>query len=302
MKRRCLPSITTIVMTFVLVLAASPAWAKGKKKPPPPPPLQGKTIDYAWDGKDTGHPDRAWLGRAFVHQTALADASAKRPLLVFIHGLNKERIKYRWMGGGNEGDVRRIVAELVEAGKIPPVIVAAPSSIVPSAVTNAVTSWPAFDLDRFVEETRAALGGTANIDPSRILVAAHSGGGCNTRGGIATAIGGKTKVHAAISIDTCMLPDMAKALAGSRSDMHVIVSWQTLSWAKRPFGEFRSVFTKGTAQSPAAPGFLRELEHVTPREPMPHDAMVGLTLGRWLPTLLMTAPPVGPTSTAPASP
>ncbi|MRG92338.1 hypothetical protein [Polyangium spumosum] len=272
-------------MTFVLVLAASPAWAKGKKKPPPPP-LQGKTIDYAWDGKDIGHPERAWLGRAFVHQTALADASAKRPLLVFIHGLNKERIKYRWMGGGNEGDVRRIVAALVEAGKIPPVIVAAPSSIVPSAVTNAVTSWPAFDLDRFVEETRKALDGTTGIDSSRILVAAHSGGGCNTRGGIGTAIGGKTKVFAALSIDTCMLPDMAKLLASGRPDMHVIVSWQTLSWAKRPFGGFRSVFTKGVAANPAAAGFLRELEHVRPREPMPHDAMVGLTLDRWLPTLL----------------
>jgi hypothetical protein len=285
MKLRALPSITTLVATLVLVLAASPAWAKGKKKPPPPP-LDGTTIDYAWDGKDISHPERAWLGRTFVHRTALADASAKRPLLVFIHGLNTERIKYRWMGGGNEGDVRRIVAGLVEAGKIPPVIVAAPSSIVPSAVTNAVTSWPAFDLDRFVEETQKALGGTASIDPSRILVAAHSGGGCNTRGGIATAIGGKTKVFAALSIDTCMLPDMAKVLATTRNDMHVIVSWQTLSWAKRPFGEFRAVFTKGMAEHPAASGFLRELEHVQPREPMPHDAMVGLTLDRWLPVLL----------------
>ncbi|MDC0748158.1 hypothetical protein [Polyangium mundeleinium] len=287
MKRRAPSSIATIVLTFVLLLAASPAWAKGKK-PPPPPPLDGKTIDYAWDGKDVGHPERAWLGRAFVHQTALADANAKRPLLVFIHGLNTERIKYRWMGGGNEGDVRRIVAGLVEAGKIPPVIVAAPSSIVPSAVTNAVTSWPAFDLDRFVDETGKALGGTASIDSSRILVAAHSGGGCNVRGGIATAIRGKTKVHAALSIDTCMLPDMAKVLASGRSDMHVIVSWQTLSWAKRPFGDFRAVFTKGVAENPAASGFLRELEHVQPREPMPHDAMVGLTLGRWLPILLPT--------------
>ncbi|MDC3956079.1 hypothetical protein KEG38_19610 [Polyangium jinanense] len=297
MKRPAPPSIATIVFTLVLLLAASPAWAKGKKKPPPPPPLDGKTIDYAWDGKDIGHPERAWLGRAFVHRTALADAGAKRPLLVFIHGLNTERIKYRWMGGGNEGDVRRIVAGLVETGKIPPVIVAAPSSIVPSAVTNAVTSWPAFDLDRFIEETNKALGGTATIDASRILVAAHSGGGCNTRGGIGSAIGGKTKVHAALVIDTCMLPDMAKVLASGRSDMHVIVSWQTLSWAKRPFGEFRSVFTKGVAQNPAAAGFLRELEHVQPREPMPHDAMVGLTLGRWLP-ILLTAPgggaPIGP--------
>ncbi len=283
-----------IAVGFVLVLAASPAGAKGKKNPPPPPPLEGKTVDYAWDGKDVGHRERAWLGRAFVHRTALTDAAAPRPLVVFIHGLNSDRIKYRWMGGGNEGDVRRIVAGLVEEGKIPPVIVAAPSSIVPEAVTNAVTSWPAFDLDGFVERTRAALDGVASVDPSRILVAAHSGGGCNARGGLATAIRGKTKVHAALAIDTCMLPDFAKVLAAGRPDMHVIVSWQTLSWAKRPFSEFRGVFAKGLAENPAAPGYLRELEHVQPREPMPHDAMVGLTLSRWLPVLLRAAPPVSP--------
>src|SRR5690349_20066758 len=94
------------------ILAAAPALAKGKK-PAPKPPLEGATLDYAWDGKDIGHPERAWLGRAFVHDKAKADPAAPRPLLVFVHGLNTERIKYRWMGGGNEGDVRRIVSELI---------------------------------------------------------------------------------------------------------------------------------------------------------------------------------------------
>jgi hypothetical protein len=272
-------------LAALVVLAGDEAEAKGKK-PPPPPPLNGTTIDYAWDGKDIGHPERAWLGRSFVHKTALADVSKPRPLVVFIHGLNTERIKYRWMGGGNEGDVRRIVQKLVEEGKIPPVVVAAPSSIVPASVTNAVTSWPAFDLDGFVEKTRAALAGVATIDTSRIIVAAHSGGGCNAHGGIATAIRAKLPVHAALVIDTCMLQDLAKELTSARPDMHVVVSWQTLSWGKRPFGEFRTTFGKGLQKSPPAEGFLRELEHVRPREPMPHDAMVGITLGTWLPVLL----------------
>jgi hypothetical protein len=278
-------ALSIAVVAIAVVAIAGAASAKGKK-PPPPPPLEGATIDYAWDGKDIGHPERAWLGRAFVHDKAKADASTPRPLLVFVHGLNTERIKYRWMGGGNEGDVRRIVSGLIASGKVPPMIVAAPSSIVPEAVTNAVTSWPAFDLDRFLEQTRSALAGTATIDPSRVIVAAHSGGGCNAKGGIASAIRAQHPIRAALVIDTCMLPEIAKGLASARADMHVVVSWQTLSWSKRPIDAFRTAFLAGVQQSPPAPGILRELEHVRPKEPMPHDAMVGITLGHWLPELL----------------
>jgi pimeloyl-ACP methyl ester carboxylesterase len=274
------------IATIALFVAFCSTDASAKPKPPPPPPLDGKTIDYAWDGKDIGHPERAWLGRSFVHSSVAADPAKPRPLLVFIHGLNSERIRYRWMGGGNEGDVRRIVAGLMESGRIPPVIVAAPSSIVLASVTNAVTSWPAFDLDRFVARTRDALAGVTTIDSSRIIVAAHSGGGCNAKGGIATAIAAKSPAYAALVIDTCMLPDLADVLAGARSDMHVVVSWQTQSWAKRPFDGFRSRFTSLIKKNPPSPGFFRELEHVRVKEPMPHDAMVGIALGRWLPTLL----------------
>jgi len=291
-KKRKRSVLQAAITALALFVSFGTAEAKGKK-PKPLPPLDGTTIDYAWDGKDIGHPERAWLGRSFVHKKAAGDAQKPLPLVVFIHGLNTERIKYRWMGGGNEGDVRRIVSGLMEDGKIPPVLLAAPGSIVAESVTNAVTSWPAFDLDAFVAKTQAALAGTATIDTNRIIVAAHSGGGCNARGGIASAVGGKTKtpVFAALAIDTCMLPDLAPALAADRSKMHVIVSWQTLSWGKRPFQDFRAAFERVVQARPAEPGFLRELEHVRPREPMPHDAMVGLTLGRWLPVLLPVLAP-----------
>jgi hypothetical protein len=89
-----------------------------------------------------------------------------------------------------------------------------------------------------------------------------------------------------------MLPDFAKELTGAHTkNTHLVVSWQTLSWAKRPFGEFRKTFQSGLATNPPPEGLLRELEHVTPREPMPHDAMVGVTLGKWLPVLLPKASP-----------
>jgi hypothetical protein len=262
---------------------AEPQKARSRQAPPP---LDGTTYDYGHDGRDIGHPERAWLGRAFVHRRAAAAPDKPLPLLVFIHGLNRERIKYRWMGGGNEGDVRRIVSELMEKEAVPPMLVAAPSSVVPEAIFDAMTSWPAFDLDGFVARTAAALRGVATIDKDRIIVAAHSGGGCNVSGGIATAAGASTPVLAALVIDTCMMLDMASRLAKVRPSTHVVVSWQTLSWAKRPFSLFKSRFLDEVQSAPPHPGILRELEHVRPRQPMPHDAMVPLSLQRWLPALL----------------
>jgi hypothetical protein len=264
---------------------SSPAKTRAK-----PPPLDGVTHDYSYDGRDIGHPERAWLGRAFVHSRAAGSPDKPLPIFVFIHGLNTDRIKYRWMGGGNEGDVRRIMSELIESGRVPPMIVAAPSTIIPAAAANAATSWPAFDLDRFLAITAEALRGVASIDMSRVIVAGHSGAGCNSKGGLPAALKGKTRPLAALSIDTCMGPDVATELARAHPATHVIVTWQTLSWAKRPIADFKRAFLSEVAKSPPNAGVLRELEHAKPTEPMPHDAMVGLTLRTWLPKLLSPSP------------
>jgi hypothetical protein len=266
--------------------AAPAGKAKGKgKKPAPLPPLDGTTHDFPYDGKDVGHPERAWLGRAFVHKKVAADPQKALPLLVFVHGINQELIKYRWMGGGNEGDVRRIVAELIEGGQVPPMLVAAPSSVVPQNIVAAPTSWTAFDLDHFVDKTAAALKGVATIDRTKIIVAGHSGGGCNVKGGIATAIKAKN-VHAALVIDTCMGTDLASALAQAKKSLHVVVTWQALTWGKRPLKDFRAVFEREIKKTPPDEGILRTLDYMTPKEPMPHDAMVPLTLKKYLPMLL----------------
>ena len=47
--------------------------------------------------------------------------------MVFLRGLNRELIPHRGMGGGNEGDVRRIVADLGDRAALPPLIVAGPN-------------------------------------------------------------------------------------------------------------------------------------------------------------------------------
>jgi hypothetical protein len=274
------------LLATALVVAALPGTSQGEPKKKPAP-LAGATYDYEYDGKDIGHPERAWLGRAYVHPKAAADPEKPLPILVFIHGLNTELIRYRWMGGGNEGDVRRIVGDLIDRGDLPPVIVAAPSTIMPAAATVARTSWPAFDLDNFLALTAQKLKGVATIDPQRVIVAGHSGGGCNAKGGLATAVHARAPVRAALAIDTCMEPDFAAELARARPTTHVIVSWQTLSWSKRPISRFKSRFTSELASAAApGPGILRELDETRPTEPSPHDAMVGLTLKKWLPKLV----------------
>jgi hypothetical protein len=258
-----------------------------QKKPAPPPPLDGTSYDYDYDGKADGHPERRWLGRVFVHRRAAAMQGQALPLLVFLHGLNGEQIKYRWMGGGAEGDLRRIVSEMIEANLIPPILVAAPSSTDPNTMINAGSTWPGFDLDNFLDRTIERLGAAATIDRGRVMVAAHSGGACNNRGGLASAMRSKsTPILAGFSIDTCMLLDLAAELSHARPTTHVVVSWQSISWPEREFVGFSNFFRREVKKSPPAPGVLRELDYEQPNVPGVHDAMVGITLRKYLPRIL----------------
>ena len=281
--------------------ATAKADAKASKKPPAPAPLDGTTYDYTYDGKDIGHKERAWLGRAFVHKKAAADPNKALPILVFLHGLNTELLRYRWMGGGNEGDVRRIIQELIEAGQVPPMLVAAPSTIVPQNAVVASTSWWGFDLDHFVEKTAAALKGVATIDKTKIFVAGHSGAGCNIKGGIATAMKAKN-VHTVFSIDTCMGGDLAIALAKANKTTNVVVSWQTVSWNERPLKDFRAHFEREVKAAPADTGVLRTLDVMSPKPGNAHDAMVSLTLKKYLPMLLPVKAAAASSSVASAPP
>ncbi len=278
---------------------AAPGADRKKARPAPPPPIDGASYEYTYDGVDVGHKERAWLGRAFVHSSLATVPAKPAPILVFLHGMNTELIKYRWMGGGQEGDVRRIVAELMEAGSVTPMIVAAPSTIDPVTASNAVLLWPKFDLDAFLDRTAARLSGLATIDRSRVIVVGHSGAGCNIRGGLASALHAKTAPFADLVIDTCMATDFAKDLAHAPPATNVIVSWQSISWADRLFDDFRQVFKRELKKAaPPLEGVLRELDYQQPTQAGPHDAMVGLTLRRWLPRLV---PPPAPAKVAPVA-
>lgn len=245
--------------------------------------LGGRTYDYHYDGKADGHRERAWFGRAYLPKRAIG-AEDPLPLVVFLHGLNKELIKHRWMGGGSEGDVREIIGTMVDDGRLPPLIVAGPSSIVRSQVSKGA-SWNFFDLDNFLDRTIYRLDGLAKIDETRIIVSGHSGAGCSQDGGLATASDATRRPHALVVIDTCMAGAFAKSLT-EKTDArtHVVVGYQRLAW-KRPFGEFERLFARGVKKHAPAEGVLRELDVQEPKHD-PHNATVAITFERWLPKLL----------------
>ncbi|HHH31677.1 MAG TPA: hypothetical protein ENK57_25470 [Polyangiaceae bacterium] len=248
--------------------------------------LPGQTIDYHWDGKDVGRPHLAWTGRAYVPPRA-AVGDVARPLLVFLHGLNAALIPHRWMGGGREGDVRAIVGRLVSSGKVAPLVVAGPSSVVRSQVAKGA-SWNHFDLDRFIDRTVSQLKGEVAIDESKIVVAGHSGAGCSTAGGLATVGQSRRRLLAILAIDTCMAPAIALKLAESDARTHVVVTYQRRSWTKRPFTLFERSFERAVNAHPPRDGVLRAVIELTP-DTAPHDRCVPMTLERFLPALLPVA-------------
>lgn len=248
--------------------------------------LGGRTLDFPYDGKDLHDRSRAYTGRIFVHERALR-ARGKLPLVVFFHGLNKQLIPHRWMGGGDEGDVRKIAGELMQDGRVAPFVLAGPGSVQKDAVSE-VASFPRFDLARFVAQVEEHLGDAAAIDRERVVVVGHSGAGCSEKGGIVSALELDPAPFAIVSIDTCMGASLARALAAAGPRTHVVVTWQKTSWA-REFAGFRREFEKVAQDHPAEGKTLRVLDEL-PSLARAHDATVKQTFDKHLPILLGRAP------------
>lgn len=247
--------------------------------------LGGKTIDFEYDGKELKDRARAYSGRIFVHERALS-ARRKLPLVVFFHGLNKALIPHRWMGGGDEGDVRKISAALMREGKVAPFVLAGPGSVQKEAVSSPA-SFPQFDLRRFVELVDENLG-DVEIDREQIVIVGHSGAGCSAKGGIVSGLELSPAPLAIVSIDTCMGASLAQALGGADPRTHVVVTWQASSWP-REFDAFQREFKKVAAKHPKAEETRHVLEEL-PSLAKPHDATVKQTFDKHLPILLRPAP------------
>lgn len=243
---------------------------------------RGKTIDVVYDARDTGHPTEAYVARLFVPGKARGAPTVPRPLLVFLHGVNAAHVRFHWAGGKpDKPDIRIVVSELMERGALPPLVVAAPSSVVSSETPVAL--WPGFDLDRLVERAIVGLRGHASVDLSRVVVVGHSGAGCNPHGGLASAMATTTlDVRAFLSVDTCMTEDDARAFEAAPAGAALFVSYQTHTW-DRPFARFSEVFDEVTRGR----GGARAVDDLTPKEVAgAHAALVALSLERWVPGAL----------------
>jgi len=208
-------------------------------------------------------------GLAYV--TSGAARGASLPVVVFLHGMNPDELVHPWFGPPY-GDLRPVLDSLVAAGKVAPLVLAAPTHT--RYATGATAMWPRFDLDDFLDATEAALGETAKLDRTRVVVVGHSGAGCNAAGGILAESVRRVKRLALVDVDGCVDETILAPLAAASGSTPVYFFWQR-TWA-RPMAQLESV-------CPAC-----KVEEITDlgAGTSPHAAILPEALRRVLPALL----------------
>jgi hypothetical protein len=205
---------------------------------------------------------------ALAYVTSGAPPGATLPIVVFLHGINAGEEMNMWFGGPRV-DLRSIAEELVRSNRTGPFIVAAPTHT--RYATGASVMWPRFDLADFLTATEAALGETARVDRSRVIVVGHSAAGCNPTGGIVGDGVRKARPMAVVAVDTCVSSELTVLAA----TVPVRFYWQR-SWS-RPIDELAQRCT----------GCV--VEEIADLRGIAHDAILPEALRRALPALLPSA-------------
>jgi len=144
---------------------------------------QGHDFEYDNKGKKDA---RVWAHPA-------APAAAKVPLLVFLHGIAPKldgmdcdypQLQTDFTAHPFGCHLGRLAKALVDAGKVRPMAVAAPT-----AHDNKSSShlWRVFDLGKFVQRVAEEIQGLKagfEIDLDEVLLAGHSGAGCDGSNGL----------------------------------------------------------------------------------------------------------------------
>jgi len=169
-------------------------------------------------------------GAAVVPESASPDAPL--PLVVFLHGTNTTSEPHMWLGGGK--DLRPLVKRLIDSGQVRPFVLAAPSQTKNAGL--AATVWQGFDLNSFVDDVVRATDGRVNIDRTRVVLAGHSGAGCNPHGGLAADFwsAGVPLPLALVSIDPCLDRKMGGAFARRPTEVPLLLWWQPAIWVRQP--------------------------------------------------------------------
>jgi hypothetical protein len=251
------------------------------------PAAEAKTLYFA-------HEDGRFLYRYQRNGGAAAvpdDVAPEQrlPLVVFLHGTNSTSETHLWMGGGGK-DLRPLVKRLIDSGQVEPFVFAAPSQTKNAGLAAKV--WQDFDLNHFVEDVVQATSGKVTIDRGRVVLAGHSGAGCNPSGGLAADFwsAGSPLPLALVSIDPCLDRKMGGAFARRPVEVPLLLWWQPAIWVRHP-----KRFAAALSHDKPEQRVDRVLE-LPPMGPNPHDAILPVALESALRELFGTERPDAPVS------
>jgi hypothetical protein len=229
------------------------------------PPAAAKTLFFP-------HQDARFLyrfqrngGAAVLPETATPDAPL--PLVVFLHGTNPTSEPHMWLGGGGK-DLRPLVKRLIDSGQVKPFVLAAPSQTKNAGL--AATVWQGFDLNSFVDDVVRATDGSVNIDRTRVVLAGHSGAGCNPNGGLAADFwsAGVPLPLALVSIDPCLDRKMGGAFARRPTEVPLLLWWQPAIWLRQP-AKFEAALSRDKPEQR-----VDRVRELPPMGANPHEAIL----------------------------
>jgi poly(3-hydroxybutyrate) depolymerase len=225
-------------------------------------------------------PERLAARAGLVVVPSALPRGARAPLVVFFHGLNQDGPLHKGLGAPGTADMRVVFERLQAEGKTAPFLVAAPSQTRDAARPWGM--WQAFDLGDFVEHAAAALAGRAEIDRAKIVVLAHSGGGCNLHGSALRAASARAPApHAVVLADTCFDQGVAETLLLAAPSTRLFAYYQTHSW-ERDFGPFQAALFANRAVGPRDRRFVQ----VSLPGGGAHDRLFQVAVERAFPELL----------------
>ena len=235
------------------------------------PSHAGRSLDFEFHDDEYLHPGQHAGGRAYIPTKVNADEPV--PLVVFLHGVNRQNQLHMWLGPGPD-DLRVRLETSIKRGDLPPAVLAAPSQTRFALWAN--TLWTGFDLDEFVSAAQRAVAGRARISRDQVIVAGHSGAGCNVEGGLLkiAADRGAVLPMGIVALDTCLDAGVGEALARASEFTRIGAYWQSHVWNRR-VADFAIGFE--VARPAALPG-TDWFAHVDPVGRWPHDALVAPSL------------------------
>jgi hypothetical protein len=245
----------------------------------------GRSFDFEFHDEEYLLPTQHGGGRAYVPKQVQADEPV--PLVVFLHGVNRVNEVHMWLGTGPEDLLARL-DDWIRRGDLPPMVLAAPSQT--RLASWAGTLWTGLDLEKFVSATERAIAGRARIARDRVIVAGHSGAGCNLEGGLLkiAADRGSIEPIGIVALDTCLDGAVGEALGRASESTRIATYWQSIFW-NRKLADFAIGFR--LTRSEPWPG-TDWFERVDPKGRWPHDELVAPSLGKAISVLV--GPPETP--------